>query len=113
MDIKEAISTVRERIKSLAAIQIKAKRARKTVRIPKEEREALIKELSAGKAWYSPASDVLRRRGEITAHLNYLHELRGSKYEHGIKKLTEDGYDAAREHLRQEFPIPLKTQQNG
>lgn len=84
------INILRERLKELAELQTKTKRARKTT-LPKVEWEALKVDILKSTArfpdrgWWDhsvAASDAKLRKIEITACLNLYHELRGSEYRH-------------------------------
>jgi hypothetical protein len=86
------IRALKEKIKDLAALQVLTKKARKTS-LPKEEWLALKNELAPKKAYWDhsvAASDARLRKVEITACLNYYHELRGSAFRHGDAELLKD-----------------------
>jgi hypothetical protein len=105
LDVRTTIRQVKSRIKALAVLQKKGKRARKTT-IPAEERTALLAELGlTGKSEWGIAAGVIERRGEISAHLNFYLELRGKKPCHGARSGTEWSYENALAGLRREFPI--------
>ena len=93
MDTKTVIREIKQLLKSYAVIQRKAKRARKTT-IPNAEREALLKEIQ------SSYPNVMYRKIEITAALNFYHELRGSEFRHGIREGTEFDYKLCLKALR-------------
>lgn len=79
-----AIRALKEKIKMLADLQSKTKRARRTT-LPKEEWLTLKNELAPKKASWDhnwAASDARLREVEITMCLNYYHELRGSAFRH-------------------------------
>jgi hypothetical protein len=101
MDTKTAFHEIKQLLKSYAVIQRKAKRARKTT-IPAVEREALLKEIG------SSYPNVMSRRIEITAALNFYHELRGSEFRHGIRKGTEYEYKDRLNSLRAKYSIAVK-----
>ena len=101
MDTKTAIREIKQLLKSYAVAQRKAKRARKTS-IPKEEREQLLKEIGVTYAEYAHA-DVMYRKIQITAALNFYHELRGSEFRHGIRELTMTQYDDCFHSLRAKY----------
>lgn len=104
-DIRAAVREVKSRLKALAALQKKGKRARKTT-IPAEERAALLAELGlVGRSEWGIAVAVIERRGEITAHLNFLRELRGKEYCHGVREAASYEYASTIDALRREFPI--------
>lgn len=92
----QKIMSAKNRIKALAVLQKKGKRARKTT-LPVEEFNALKKELTGrgpDEDWapWRRQVAVEERRAEITALLNYYHELRGrtEKCHHNPPK---GGYD--------------------
>ena len=89
METREAIHAIKDRIKELAVLQHKAKRARKTT-IPSEERNSLMSECGIEN---SAATYVFYKKAEITALLNFYHELRGSEYRHDVRKGLEYYYD--------------------
>jgi len=96
MENTMAIRALKEKIKLLADLQHKTKLARKTT-MPKEEWLALKNELAPKKASWDhgwAASDARLREAEITACLNYYHELRGSTYRHNadVKGYWYDKY---------------------
>lgn len=97
-----AYRLLRIRLAALATAQRKAKRARK--RLSEAELAALRRELTGSDdpSW-SAQHDVLERRVEITAHLNFYHEFRGSPHRHGVEKGWEWRHDAVRSRLRQEL----------
>ena len=100
MDAK--IVFLKEKLKVLAALQIKTKRARKTS-LPKEEWLALKNELAPKSAYWDhsvAASDARLRKIEITACLNLYHELRGSDYRHACEGYW---YTKAMNELRTEL----------
>jgi len=103
MDTKTAIRTIRGRLKDLAVTQRKAKRARKTT-IPKDERTALLKELGILYPEWAHA-DVMRRKVEITALINFRHELLGSPYRHGVREDTKADYEGHMNELRKELVL--------
>lgn len=108
MDTIEAIRNLKSRIKSLAIVQRKAKRARKTVKISAEERRQLIREITGSRdvsEWWSPATDVLERRALISACLDLYNELREKEFRHGAKKGLEYLYRRYSEELRKEFGL--------
>lgn len=108
MDFPTAVGIVRSRIRDLSSLQRKGKRARKTT-IPASEREALLRDIGlVGRPNYA-AQAVMDRRGVITAHLNFLHEIRGSEHRHGVKKGTDYAYDEAIADLRFEIGISMKA----
>jgi hypothetical protein len=83
---------LKERIKALSELQSKSKRARKTT-LDKAEWLLLKNELAPKKAYWdhnAAASDARLRKAEITACLNYYHELRGSTFRHGDAELLKD-----------------------
>lgn len=107
MDTKTVLSTIKGRIKQYACEQTLAKRARKET-LPKEELEMIKARL--GKADLTPygaALFVYRRKAEITAMLNFVHELRGHEFRHGIRKGAEYAYDKADAALRKEFAVKV------
>jgi hypothetical protein len=91
----------KRRLAELAALQIKAKRARK--RLPEAELAALRLELggSGDPAW-NAQRDVVMRRIALTACLNLYHEVRGSGYRHGIRKGLGWMHDSRLALLRKE-----------
>jgi hypothetical protein len=93
MDNYLIIWALKERIKGLAELQSKSKRARKTT-LDKAEWLLLKNELAPKKAYWdhnAAASDARLRKAEITVCLNYYHELRGSALRHGNAE-TLKGY---------------------
>lgn len=109
MDIKTAVREVKSRIKNLAVLQRKTKRARKTT-IPKEEYQRLKDEVCPKKADWYPTNEAFLRRGEITAHLNFYREIRGKEACHAIRKGVEYEYKSTLESLREEFVIDTPKQ---
>ena len=99
---KEIRSKIRARIKDLEEKQIKTKYARR--RISKEEFEKIRKEVGGSEYW-CPQYEVFRRRAEITACLNFYHEIRGSKYRHGVRKGWEYIYKKYFEELKATFKV--------
>lgn len=92
METTLMIRALKAKIKDLAAMQVKTKRARKTT-LPKGEWLLLKAELAPKKAYWDhdvAASDARLRKVEITACLNYYHELRGSTLRHGDEKLPNE-----------------------
>ena len=87
----QRIHKIRATIKELSALQVKAKRARKTT-IPKDERAALLKECGIKYPEWAH-QDVMDRRAQITAALNYYHELRESPHRHGVRKELTYAYE--------------------
>lgn len=86
------IWTLKERIKALAELQSKSKRARKTT-LDKAEWILLKNELAPKKTYWdhnAAASDSRLRKAEITACLNHYHELRESPFRHGNAELLKD-----------------------
>ncbi len=76
---------VRARIKELAVTQKEVKKARKKA-YPEKKRLALAKQLRpSNPEWFSPQSDVITRKHQITATLNYYNEFREQEYRHKIK----------------------------
>ena len=76
---------VKARIKELAVTQKEVKKARKKA-YPEEKRLALAKKLRPEcPQWFSPQGDVITRKHQITATLNYYNELREKDYRHKIK----------------------------
>jgi hypothetical protein len=105
MDIKEAIFTIKERIKTLSANQTLAKRARKTT-IPYGELYEIKKKLGGlKKDWWCAQGYVADHRIEITALLNFYHEIRNSEYRHGICLGTKWYYDRQYDKLKNEFAL--------
>jgi hypothetical protein len=93
MENSMIIWALKERIKALSELQSKTKRARKTT-LPNTEWLLLKNDLAPKKAYWdhnSAASDARLRKAEITACLNYYHELRGSTLRHGDAE-TLKGY---------------------
>jgi hypothetical protein len=91
----------KRRLAELAALQIKAKRARK--RLPEAELAALRLDLcaSADPEW-NAQRDVVLRRIALTACLNLYHEVRGSEHRHGIREGFDWVYQSKLALLRKE-----------
>lgn len=112
MENSAMIWALKEKIKDLAEIQIQTKRARKTS-LPKADWLALKNILAPKKAYWdhnSAAADARLRKDEITACLNYYHELRGSTYRHGK---TNDGLptdSCARNYWYDKYMKELKAE---
>lgn len=101
MDPREEFRRIRTKVKELAAEQILLKRARKT----KDPEAAKLRERFGLKlTWPSAAWRVLERRIIITAHLNRMHELRGSEYRHGIREGMKYLYDKIWKELHDVVP---------
>jgi hypothetical protein len=79
---------LKDRLIALAAVQVKAKRARK--RLPEPELGALQR-------------DVVERRVEISACLNLYHEIRGSAHRHGIPEGWQWRQESVQRRLREEL----------
>ena len=94
----EMIRTLKARVKELANLQKKGKRARKTL-IP--DRAALLRELGIEAPEDAPRH-VWRRKALITAALNFSLELRGKAYRHGVREGLEYSYEAELSRLRSE-----------
>jgi len=102
MDTKTLYREVREKIKALSVDQRKNKLARRTKRIDPELRKKYLLELgfSADESAGMIGCAVLNRRALITAHLNFLHELRNEPPCHGVRKGLEWEYEKALKELR-------------
>ena len=102
MAISKQCRYLKDRLISLAAAQVKAKRARK--RLPEAELAALRRELSGSDdpSW-SAQRDVVYRQSEVTACLNLYHEVRGSAHRHGIPEGRQWKHDSVLSRLRQEL----------
>ena len=103
---REAIKTLKSKIKDLAALQVKNKLARKTVRIDPEVRKKLLEELGIKYPEWAHA-EVMARKNVITAHLNLYHELRGKAYRHNVPTYSfdKDRYEETLRKLREEFKL--------
>lgn len=111
--VDNKIGFLKEKLKTLAVLQTKTKRARKTS-LPKGEWLLLKAEIITAttrlgssespyiRCWDhdSAASDAKLRKIEITACLNLYHELRGSTYRHAGEGYW---YDKTMEALRTEL----------
>lgn len=104
MDIRTAARELKSRLKNLAVLQKKTKRARKTT-IPREEYLRLKEEVCPKKADWYPTNEALLRRGEITAHLNFYREIRGKEICHAVRMGVEYEYESTLKRLRKEFVI--------
>ncbi len=105
--VKTQIVMLKEKIKALAALQRRTKRARKTS-LPVEESAALRKELSGGDPEWGPrraASEAEIRRVRITACLNLYHELRGSAHRHAVREGMEGYHERFRREVTAEIVI--------
>lgn len=82
---RQTRAKVKARIKELAVTQREVKNARKST-YGRDKLFALAKRLgSTHPEWFSPQSDVITRKYQITATLNYYNELRDKPYRHKIK----------------------------
>ena len=104
---REAIKMLKSKIKDLAALQVKNKLARKTVRIDPEVRKKLLEELGIKYPEWAHA-EVMARKNVITAHLNLYHELRGKAYRHNVptEYYAKRNYDEGDQKLRSELKLP-------
>ena len=99
MTTTEMIRTLKARVKELAVLQKKGKRARKTL-IP--DRAALLRELGIEEPNLAPRH-VWRRKALITAALNLSLELRGRPYRHAVRKGLEYACESELSRLRSEL----------
>ena len=103
---REAIKTLKGRLKDLAILQKKNKLARKTVKIDPELRKKLLEELGIKYPEWAHA-EVMAWKNVITAHLNLYHELRGKACRHNVPTefYAKRNYDEAMEKLREELKL--------
>jgi hypothetical protein len=109
MDTRTACRELKSRLKNLAVLQKKTKRARKTT-LPKEEYQKLKDEVCPKKTDWYPTNEAFLRRGEITAHLNFYREIRGKEACHSVRHGVEYEYESTLKRLRKEFVIETPKQ---